>query len=267
MLQSKNLVLEDNNIPSIDPQPDTLRNLIGPEYEYLLKALQKFLPSEFDRKWSSIMLNSVVHTDARCVHTGVDEYWMGVSPDQVLSLTLKQMLDLPNHCSFCAKSYLPNGFNYGWFHKVYRPILDIYTPFLQEDYSSLLKNFYAFSYTDNVNLVQEPQIINRLIEFKILNPLTECTEPLLYCKRGTELSISDLSKGSYLFNGFVIFPLTLTQPTLTTKFIVEEDYLILEPARNKFNYDLKTFTTLLNDYPAKYGLKGIAEIWSTAIRL
>lgn len=145
-------------------EPTKLALLVEGRYDSLLKALEYLAPTEFERLWSAVELDNVIHTDSRCHYIDNFDnihYNQRVRPENLRKLTLKEMLDVENHCHYCYKSYLENGFNHSYLFKAYKPILESYKALLRSDFS--LASQYIL--TDQTNEYFSQEIRHTILSY------------------------------------------------------------------------------------------------------
>lgn len=227
----------------------------------IANALSYWVPTEFERKWSAVLSQGVLHANSRCEEVGGEDAWNLKKSDKLTSITLQEMANADNHCLACIRSYLEEGFIYNWFGKCYHSVIKINNAFLRRDSFEVMFEYYAFSYTDNLRSKEESVVYEKLKTLGILTPFFENSASYRYIKKGEVPKTFPIDhKGDHSFeNGFYLHPEQSDE---------EIPYGISLPApTNDFAKVLPVFKVLLNESKEKYGYQKVQELWYIADKI
>ena len=208
--------------------------------ELLLKALQTYSTKEFNRQWSVVLKEGILHSSIRCskVDGGDLSYNSSISTQDIISLTLPQILSSDRHCPSCALSFLPSGFNFLFFSKVYKPYLEL----LQSSPIELPAKLYSQQFTQNFTATDLFNIYIENINNFNLHPLPQ---DLVIFPRSHNLSLLDYRKYIYIKEDFILTPISNITSKLANQHLGSIKYGAL-PATS-----LKDFTyTLAETLPS-----------------
>lgn len=170
-------------------------------WEDLLDALKVYSIKEFNRPWSVVLQDKVLHSSIRCsvVDGGDTTYNKSVLPDQVISLTLTEILSSDKHCPTCALSFIPSGFNYNFFTKVYQPYITLFKS-SKADFPGTL---YSLPFTQNFT---SNDLFNIYLANIDLFSLGSLHTDLYVFPRSLSLNIYDPSSYIYIREDFILTP-------------------------------------------------------------
>ena len=227
-------------------------------FRSISEALSFWVPTECIRKWSAVLSDGVLHANSRCEEVGGEESWNLKKTDLLTSITLEEMVNAPNHCLACVRSYMEGGFIYNWFGKSYKSVLNINNTFVAGDKLELMYEFYSFSYSDTLGVKEECVMYEKLKDLGILTP--NFSKPLSYLyvkKQEIPKNYPIDHSGNHSFkNGFYLHPI----------FSIDKiPYGIALPTPvSALSKVLEVFTVLLSEREAMYGYEGIKELWNVS---
>lgn len=227
-------------------------------FSAIASALAYWVPTEYDRKWSAVLSEGILHANSRCEEVGGEDAWKLRKGDKLTSITLREMEEANNHCLACIRSYLEGGFIYNWFGKCYNSVIKINNAFLRRDSFEVMYEFYAFSYTDNLRFKDEVIIYDKLVSLGILKPFFGKASCYQYIKKGEvpRESPIDFSISHSLDNGFYLHPIIENNPI---------PYGVELPAPdNELSKVLEVFEVLLRESKNRYGYAEVEELWNIA---
>jgi hypothetical protein len=230
-------------------------------FSSIADSLSVWLPGEYERKWSAVLSDNILHANSRCEEVGGEDSWNLKNGDKLTSITLDEMIKAPNHCLACIRSYLEGGFIYNWFGNCYKSVININNAFLVNDNFEMISEFYSFSYSDIIGVAEETLIYDKLKVLGILSPNYSRPLSYLYIKKKEIPNKYPIDRsGDHSFkNGFYLHP-------LFSKEIIPYGIELPTPV-NELCKVLEVFTVLLNDSNTKYGYDGVKDLWNISDKI
>lgn len=238
--------------------------LLSPEYRELLDVVKRWLPMEYDRSWTMVELDGVLHTDSRCVVVdGFDNlhYNDRVHPEHIRNFTFYQMLSERNHCERCYKSFLVGGFNHGYLFSRYKSLVR-----LDRDIKEGLDCFESFFHVlvkSDFSFSDKGFLFFTLLESGLIN--FRGWGKLIYLNSSNYDKLIDKSS-FYLVNNFYLVSFESNFSELNFEHIYlsgsERDFFLWGRSMNlAFLLDVREFfnifTFLLKDAGVRFDLDGV----------
>jgi len=173
-------------------------------YHNLNEALKKWLPKEYQRKWSAVLSEEMLHANSRCPIVGGEDYWNLGSIDKKIELSFEEIIRYKTHCLDCIRSYLPGGFIYNWFSRIYCSLVKIAKLYNDNDINKAYYELLNFKFTEYLGYNEQLEIYNKL---KYFDKNSDIYSRYIWYIKGDELIYNDeydYSRSVILKNGFVL---------------------------------------------------------------
>lgn len=228
-------------------------------FNAILKALHSWVPSEYDRKWSVVKSDNILHANSRCPEVGGEDSWNLRKGDLLDSKTLLEITNYKNHCSHCIDSYNPKGFSYEWFGKVYQTVI-IYDRYVgSKDENFAFYQLSNFKYSDCLSQKQEREMFEIISKAGLARKI-EFNKEVINCVKAGSIEYRDdidYKKSIPLYNGYCL---------ISANSAISE-YTLRVPENGDFEKTLEIFYTLLSDAKDRYGYGAILRCWEIALSL
>jgi len=222
-------------------------------YNNLNIALKIWLPKEYHRKWSAVLSDGKLHANSRCPIVGGEDFWDLGSRDKLVEKTFEEVISFQTHCLECIRSYLPGGFIYEWFNRIYYSLIKIDKQYQNRDINKAFFELLNFKFTENMGVNEQREIYNKLREY---DKNKEIYSRYLWYGKGDELIYNqkvDYSRSIILKNGFIL--LFLDQKRDKSVYVLSKDNI---------SEAIEIFIVLHEDEKKDFSRKNISMLLKSA---